>query len=132
MSLDPQIAGLIEELDAAFPPVHAMTGAQARAAIRSRYVPAAAPQPTEVRDHSIAGPAGDIAVRIYRPERYSGTLPVMVYAHGGGFVFCDLDSHDGLCRALTNLIPAVVVSVSYRLAPEHPWPPRTLPPFSFP
>jgi len=122
MSLDPQIAGLIEELDAAFPPVHAMTGAQARAAIRSRYVPAAAPQPTEVRDHSIAGPAGDIAVRIYRPERYSGTLPVMVYAHGGGFVFCDLDSHDGLCRDLANRLPATVVSVAYRLAPEHRWP----------
>jgi acetyl esterase len=45
-----------------------------------------------------------------------------VYAHGGGFVFCDLDSHDGLCRSFANLIPAVVVSVAYRLAPEAPWP----------
>jgi acetyl esterase len=49
-------------------------------------------------------------------------LPVVVYAHGGGFVFCDVDSHDGLCRNLANLVPAVVVSVDYRLAPEHPWP----------
>jgi acetyl esterase len=49
-------------------------------------------------------------------------VPTLVYAHGGGFVFCDLDSHDGLCRGLTNLIPAVVVSVGYRLAPEHRWP----------
>jgi acetyl esterase len=45
-----------------------------------------------------------------------------VYAHGGGYVFCDLDSHDGLCRSLANLIPAVVISVAYRLAPEHRWP----------
>jgi acetyl esterase len=48
--------------------------------------------------------------------------PIMVYAHGGGFVFCDLDSHDGLCRSFANLVPAVVVSVAYRLAPEYPWP----------
>ena len=45
-----------------------------------------------------------------------------MFAHGGGFVFCDLDSHDGLCRSFANLIPAVVVSVAYRLAPEHRWP----------
>ena len=45
-----------------------------------------------------------------------------MYAHGGGFVFCDLDSHDGLCRDIANRIPAVVVSVAYRLAPEHRWP----------
>jgi len=61
-------------------------------------------------------------VRIYRPTSASGPVPTVVYAHGGGFVFCDLDSHDGLCRSLANLIPAVVVSVAYRLAPEAPWP----------
>jgi acetyl esterase len=61
-------------------------------------------------------------VRIYWPERTSGPMPVVVFAHGGGFVFCDLDSHDELCRAMTNGIGAVVVSVNYRLAPESPWP----------
>ncbi len=45
-----------------------------------------------------------------------------MYAHGGGFVFCDLDSHDELCRNIANRVPAVVVSVAYRLAPEHRWP----------
>ena len=45
-----------------------------------------------------------------------------MYAHGGGFVFCDLDSHDDLCRNIANRIPAVVISVAYRLAPENPWP----------
>lgn len=96
MNLDPQIAPLIEALDAGFPPVHTMTGAQARATIRSRFVPPAKLEPvTEVRDESISGPGGDIAVRIYRPD---GDLPILVYAHGGGFAFCDLETHDGLLR----------------------------------
>ncbi|MGA8546492.1 MAG: alpha/beta hydrolase [Mycobacterium sp.] len=121
MSLDPQIAPLIEALDAGFPPVHTMTGAQARATIRSRFVPQAQPEPVaEVRDEIIPGPGGDIPVRIYRPD--GDNLPILVYAHGGGFVFCDLDSHDELCRDITNLVPAVVISVDYRLAPENQWP----------
>lgn len=121
MRLDPQLADVIEMLDAGFPPVHTMTGAQARAVIRSRYVPPVVPEPVaEVRDDVVAGPGGDIPVRIYRPDGHD--LPVLVYAHGGGFVFCDLDSHDALCRSFANLLSAVVVSVAYRLAPEHRWP----------
>ncbi|AGB24414.1 esterase/lipase [Mycobacterium sp. JS623] len=123
MSLDPQIAEILEALNSGFPPVHTMTGAQARAAIRSRFVAPSIPEEVgEVRDANVHGPAGDIAVRIYRPAAMSGPVPTLVYAHGGGFVFCDLDSHDGLCRSFANLIPAVVVSVEYRLAPEHQWP----------
>jgi acetyl esterase len=123
MNLDPQIAEIIKALDAGFPAVHTMTGAHARAVIRSRFVAPATPEGVgEVRDASVRGPAGDIAVRIYRPSSMPGPVPTLVYAHGGGFVFCDLDSHDGLCRAFANLIPAVVVSVDYRLAPEHQWP----------
>ena len=121
MNLDPQIANLIEELDAGFPPVHTMTGAQARATIRSRLVRPAEPEPVaEIWDQIIPGPGGDIPIRIYRPEVEG--LPILVYGHGGGFVFCDLDSHDGLCRDMANRVPAVVVSVAYRLAPEHRWP----------
>jgi acetyl esterase len=123
MDLDPQIADILEALDAGFPAVHTMTGAEARAVIRSRFVAPASPEAVgEVRDASVRGPAGDIAVRIYRPSSMLGPVPTLVYAHGGGFVFCDLDSHDGLCRAFANLIPAVVVSVDYRRAPEHRWP----------
>jgi acetyl esterase len=122
MTLDPQIAPLIEALDSGFPPVHTMTGAEARATIRARFVPPARPEPVgAVEDLEIPGGDGPVRVRIYRPSS-AEPLPVLVYAHGGGFVFCDLDSHDGLCRSLANLIPAVVVSVAYRLAPEHRWP----------
>ncbi|OBB12848.1 esterase [Mycolicibacterium setense] len=122
MTLDPQIAALIESLDSGFPPVHTMTGAQARAAIRARFVANPDPEPVaSVTDHQVAVDNGRIDVRVYRPDS-SEPLPMLVFAHGGGFVFCDLDSHDGLCRNLANLTPAVVVSVAYRLAPEHRWP----------
>jgi len=124
MNLDPQIADIIDALDAGFPRVETMTGAQARSAIRSRFVAPAEPESVgAVYDDSIPGPSGDIPIRVYRPAVADReTLPILVYAHGGGFVFCDLDSHDGLCRSFANLIPAVVVSVDYRLAPEHRWP----------
>nr|WP_155906033.1 MULTISPECIES: alpha/beta hydrolase [unclassified Mycolicibacterium] len=99
----------------------AMTGAEARAAIRARYVPPAEPEPVaSVTNTEVDG----IPVRIYQPaiDGPRGPLPIFVFAHGGGFVFCDLDSHDGLCRSFANSIPAVVISVDYRLAPEHQWP----------
>jgi acetyl esterase len=122
VSLDPQIAGVLEQLDAMFPPVQDMTGAEARALFRSRFVPPAQPEAiAEIADRSVDGQGGPIPVRVYRPHA-TGPLPIVVYAHGGGFVFCDLDSHDELCRSIANLIPAVVVSVDYRLAPENCWP----------
>jgi acetyl esterase len=74
----------------------------------------------QIVDDTIPGPGGDIPVRVYRP--LGEGLPILVYAHGGGFVFCDLDSQDGLCRTIANHVPAVVISVGYRLAPENPWP----------
>ncbi|MGV0849914.1 alpha/beta hydrolase [Mycolicibacterium phlei] len=124
MTLDPQIADLIEALDSGFPAVHTMSGAEARAVIRSRFVPPADPEPVgSVTDLDIPGPDGGlpVPVRIYHPDA-DGPLPILVYAHGGGWVFCDLDSHDGLCRNLSNLLSAVVISVHYRRAPESRWP----------
>jgi acetyl esterase len=125
MILDPQIATIIEGLDAGFPPVHTMTGDEARAAIRARFTPAANPEPVaEVHDRTVAGPDGPVQIRVYRPRSADeAPVPTLVYAHGGGWVFCDLDSHDGLCRDFANRLPAVVVSVHYRRAPEEGrWP----------
>ena len=123
MSLDPQIAELLPALNRYFPRVETMTGPQLRTVIRERAVPPPRPEPVgDVLNRTAPGPSGEIAVRIYWPAASSGPVPVVVFAHGGGFVFCDLDSHDELCRAMTNGIGAVVVSVDYRLAPESPWP----------
>lgn len=77
--------------------------------------------PLSMRNSRILGPAGDIPVRIYTPDA-KGPLPVLVYLHGGGFVVGSLDSHDSVCRALAHRASVVVVSVDYRLAPEHPFP----------
>jgi acetyl esterase len=91
---------------------------------RDRNIIGILDQPVEVasvEDRSIPGPGGGIAVRIYTPDAY-GSRPLIVYFHGGGFVFCSLDTHDGTCRRLANATDAVVVSVDYRLAPEHAFP----------
>lgn len=75
-----------------------------------------------VEDRTIPGPDdNDIPVRIYRPSDATD-LPVVVYLHGGGFVLCGLDTHDGFCRSMTNAVGCVTVSVDYRLAPEHKYP----------
>jgi len=126
VSLDAQIAKVLPALNSYFPRVETMTGPQLRAVIRERAVPPPHPAPVRaVADRTVPSPAGDIAVRIYWPtvsSATSGPVPVVVFAHGGGFVFCDLNSHDELCRAMTSGIGAVVVSVDYRLAPESRWP----------
>jgi acetyl esterase len=75
----------------------------------------------EVRDLAATGRAGDVPVRVYRPAA-EGPLPAIAYYHGGGFVIGSLDTHDGTCRALANATGCAVVSVDYRLAPEHRFP----------
>ncbi|ORB86750.1 lipase [Mycobacterium kansasii] len=78
-----------------------------------------------VEDRSIDGPVGGIGIRIYWPPSDSvgdAALPVVLYFHGGGFVMGDLDTHDGTCRHHAVGAGAVIVSVDYRLAPEHPYP----------
>jgi acetyl esterase len=75
-----------------------------------------------VQNRTIDGPAGPINVRIYWPPTDHVTSPVLVFFHGGGFVLGDLDTHDGTCRQHAVGASAVVVSVEYRLAPEHPYP----------
>jgi acetyl esterase len=70
----------------------------------------------------IPGPGGEIRARAYDPIAAVGLQPALVYFHGGGFVVGGLESHDGLCRLLTAEGGFKVISVDYRLAPEHPWP----------
>lgn len=74
-----------------------------------------------LKDTAFAGPAGSIRVRIYTPSPQTG-LPVILYFRGGGWIMGNLDSHDNICRLLANSANGIVVSVDYRLAPEHPFP----------
>jgi acetyl esterase len=74
-----------------------------------------------VTERSIAGPGGDLCLRIYRPVG-QGPFPLLAFFHGSGFVLCSLDTHDGMCRNLCAGAGCVVVSVDYRLAPEHKYP----------
>ena len=126
MSLDPEIAQLLPALNAGFPRVETMAASHLRHVIRQRVQRPPHPRPVgKVIDQTVSGPAGDIGVRIHWPATSSAScdvLPLVVFAHGGGFVFCDVDSHDELCRAMTNGLSAVVASVEYRLAPESRWP----------
>ncbi len=74
----------------------------------------------EVSNRTIPGPAGEIPVRIYRSG--TGTLPLVVFFHGGGFVVGNPDTHDNLSRLIVSTMRCLMVSVDYRLAPEHPFP----------
>jgi acetyl esterase len=73
-------------------------------------------------DLMLPGPDGPLAARVYVPHSAPASPPLLVYLHGGGWVVCDLDSHDNLCRFLASEAGVLVLSVDYRLAPEHPFP----------
>ena len=110
------------KLRAGAPPLHTLSVAEARAASAAARVKPQNPESlARIEDRTIPGPAGDIPVRLYSPNP-DAQLPTLVYFHGGGWVLGDLDSHDPLCRALANRAQAAVVSVDYRLAPEHKYP----------
>ena len=75
-----------------------------------------------IRDLGCPGPGGEIGLRLYDARETRGAGPLFLFLHGGGFVFCDLDSHEPLCAELARLLDLPVLAVDYRLAPENPWP----------
>ncbi|MFC8868784.1 alpha/beta hydrolase [Streptomyces sp. NPDC057148] len=116
----PEVRAVIDLAAAHFPPLGTeMTDiAEVRAFFDARPRPAVAPRPVaRVADRDAEG----VPVRVYHGSLRADT-PVIVFCHGGGFVVCDLDSHDELCRSMADATGAVVVSVDYRRAPEHPFP----------
>jgi acetyl esterase len=124
VALLPEIRSLLDQqATSGRPPLHHQSVEQARAfhvadaaALNGPPAPVAA-----VADRRVPGPAGELPVRVYTPEG-SPPFPIVVFFHGGGWVVGTLDTYDPLCRALAAATPAVVVSVDYRLAPEHRWP----------
>ncbi len=108
------------------PPLELQTPPEAREGMRrSRpFLQPDAPEVGKLENLSCPGPAGDIPLRLYRPmtPNRAGAGGALIYFHGGGWVIGDLESHDVLCRDLANQSGATVVSVDYRLAPEHRFP----------
>lgn len=122
MPLDPLIARLLEASKDE-PSVADVSVEQARAAMDSRVelLKGLGPVVGDITESHIDGPAGPLRLRIYRPA-VDGARPVILFFHGGGWVLCSLDTHDNVCRELCDGTGAVVVSVDYRLAPEHRYP----------
>jgi acetyl esterase len=126
--LDPDAAAVYKAFqEAGRPPYETLSPAEAREFyLAARFV--ANPEPPElarVEPLDIPGPHGAIPARVYTPKnpRQSGGLaPVLVFFHGGGWVIGDLDSHDVVCRQLADAGRQKVISVDYRLAPEHKFP----------
>jgi acetyl esterase len=123
MPLDAQAQKVVDALAALnLKPVEESTPAEARESMKSRT---AALGPVEdvaaVSEHRVPVAGGAIAARVYTPAG-AGPHPALVFYHGGGWVIGDLDTHDGICRSLANAARCAVVSVDYRLAPEHRYP----------
>jgi acetyl esterase len=119
--LDPQARALIDLMvEKGVPPTHTLTPAQARAFYRDRrgFTQPEPPAMAEVR----ALRAGGVPLRLFRPVMTDQALPVLLYLHGGGWTIGDLDTHDVLCRQLAREAGCAVVSVDYRMGPEHRFP----------
>jgi acetyl esterase len=124
VALDPQARTLLDQIEAmGTPPMSEQTPDEARAGfLLLASIAGAAEEPVPTEDRSVPGFDGnDIPVRVYRPQS-DAPLPIVVYFHGGGFVIGDIVTHDTTCQRLAAGVPAVVVSVDYRLAPEHRFP----------
>jgi acetyl esterase len=123
--LEPEIQmqlAMIERQGA--PPVESLTVEEAREATRLQAAVAGGLElPVgSVRDLSVDGAAGPLRARHYAPEEPGGPHPLLVFYHGGGWVIGDIDTHDAGCRLLARHAGVHVLSVDYRMAPEHPFP----------
>jgi acetyl esterase len=124
MPLDPQIQAMRDRrVQAAAPQLYTLSLAEARAAdLAAIQAEAHEPEPVhDVADRLVPAAGRDIPVRVYRPSA-DRLLPTLLYFYGGGWTLGGLDTCDGICRTLANLAGVQVVSVGYRLAPEHRFP----------
>ena len=123
--LDPDIAAFAADQDATFDRTFsARPISEQRALYESFWRRFHAPRPAgiEATDFRIRSRGGEIPVRLYVPLQQAGQAPVIVYCHGGSWMFGDLDSHDLPCARLALHADAAVLAVDYRLAPEHKYP----------
>jgi acetyl esterase len=125
MTLHPALKELIDEkLVNTTAPQWRLPIEEVRASFRALWSPSMTGAPVEVagvEDRTLNTDAGAVRMRVYTPEA-DGPVPIMMYFHGGGYVKGGLDETDAFCRRLARTTDTVVVSVDYRLAPEHPYP----------
>ncbi len=128
MPLHPQVKALYQYLgQKKLPPLQQLEPAAAReiAAREGNFSPSAPPmarvENLTIRSAAVSGTEGEIKLRIYTPTE-ENPLPVLVYFHGGGWVLGDLEVADSFCRQIAHQVGCIVVSVDYRLAPEHKFP----------
>lgn len=121
MPLDPQAKKLLEA-GKGLPPLQTLSVKDARARLLEAFRTKGEPEHVHnVENRSIPSQGGEIPIRIYTPK-HAGPLPILVFFHGGGGVVNNLETHDSICRNLTNGADCIVISVDYRLAPEHKYP----------
>ena len=125
--LHPRARSLLDLLDkGTVPATHTLAPDDARAFYLERraLTQPAPPEVASVRDVAAESPHGAVPMRLFRPfgSAAEARLPVLVYYHGGGWTMGDLDTHDVLCRELANGSGCAVVSIDYRLGPEHRFP----------
>ncbi|KTB79601.1 hypothetical protein AO069_27090 [Pseudomonas syringae pv. syringae PD2774] len=120
MPLDAQLADLLRTTENKAPPA-GLNGLRAKLEANAIALPGRKVNVSNVRNIELRGPEGPIAARLYKPHG-DATPPLTVYFHGGGFVAGSLDTHDGACREMAANANTAVLSVDYRLAPEHPFP----------
>lgn len=106
------------------PPIYTLSAVEGRAASAKGLAGVAGRREPGVRveDLSIEGPGGDLPLRAYRPDDQDAQAPLMVFAHFGGGVIGDLETCDAFCSIIAKIARCAVVSVDYRLAPEHKYP----------
>ena len=123
--LTPAMRLLVERMaQAPYPPMHTLTAAEAKAAYAASIGVLDVPRPELPRVQDLRIPARDgaqLPARLVAPSHAAG-LPVLLYLHGGGFTIGSVESHDTVCRVLARQSGAAVLSLDYRLAPEHRFP----------
>jgi acetyl esterase len=125
MQLDPHVKGLLDMIKAAGrPKIWQLTPAEARQGFAglAKLADAKDVPIGKIENGELPGPAGPLRFRAYTPLSAAAVSPGIVYFHGGGFVIGDLDSYDGFCRLLANESGCRLISIDYRLAPEHKFP----------
>lgn len=123
--LDPEAKAFLDFAAAlGKPPSYALPYDEARSAVRAASPQLSLPGPemAAIDDLTIPGGEGTISARLYTPPDLPGPAPLLIFFHGGGFVYCDVETHDALCRSLAADGRCLVASIDYRLAPEYGFP----------